>query len=115
MTSLRVFAAASLAVGTALAAVPAAHADATAYLVNVTVRPGYNFPDANAALAYGRGICGEIAAGRPFADIVADIKSDFRTTDDYQGTYLVSQAAQELCPESIWQLRELAAHYRGPA
>jgi hypothetical protein len=32
-----------------------AHADAVAYLVNVTVRPGYNFAGPDAALDYGRG------------------------------------------------------------
>jgi hypothetical protein len=30
---------------------PSAQADAVAYLVNVTVRPGYNFASANDALA----------------------------------------------------------------
>ena len=32
---------------------PSAHADQVAYLVNVHVRPGYNFPNAEAALGYG--------------------------------------------------------------
>jgi hypothetical protein len=31
--------------------VPSANADAVAYLVNVTVRPGYHFANADAALA----------------------------------------------------------------
>lgn len=35
----------------------ARRADNVAYLVNVTVRPGYNIPNADAALAYGYGIC----------------------------------------------------------
>ena len=34
-----------------------AHADTVGYLVNVTTRPGYNFPNADAAVAYGGGIC----------------------------------------------------------
>ena len=33
----------------AVAPVPAARADAVAYLVNVTMRPGYNFTGADAA------------------------------------------------------------------
>jgi hypothetical protein len=37
----------------ALAGAPSAHADQVAYLVNVTVRPGYNFTNAAAALGYG--------------------------------------------------------------
>jgi hypothetical protein len=105
------------ALGRAVAGIgeaPAAHADATAYLVNVTVRPGYNFPDADQALAYGQGICDKIAAGRRYGDIVADIKTDFNTSDEYQASYLISQAAQELCPNLIWQLRNSAAHYVPP-
>jgi hypothetical protein len=38
-----------------------ARADVVAYLVNVTVRPGYSFANADAAMAYGQGICGEVA------------------------------------------------------
>jgi Protein of unknown function (DUF732) len=94
---------------------PAAHADEVAYLVNVTVRPGYNFANADHALTYGRALCAKMSAGVPFAQMVRDIKSDFRTSDDYQGTYLLSQAAQELCPVNIWQLRNSAAGYRPPA
>lgn len=89
-----------------------AHADSLGYLINVTVRPGYNFADANQALAYGQGICDKTVAGEPFAQLVADIKSDLGTDDDFQATYLISQAAQELCPAAIWQLRQSAAHYR---
>ncbi len=97
-----------------LAGAAAAHADAVAYLVNVTVRPGYNFPNADAALAYGQGICDHVAQGRSYADIVADPKSDFDASDEYQASYLISQAVNELCPPLIWQLRNSAAGYRAP-
>lgn len=90
-----------------------ARADAVAYLVNVTVRPGYNFPNADAALAYGHALCGKIANGVPFAQLVTDVTRDFAATDPYQGSYLVSQATQELCPQLISQLRQSAAGYRG--
>lgn len=105
------------ALGRAVAGIgeaPAAHADATAYFVNVTVRPGYNFANADQALAYGQGICDKVAAGRRYGDVVADIKTDFNTSDEYQASYLISQAAQELCPNLIWQLRNSAAHYTPP-
>jgi Protein of unknown function (DUF732) len=105
------------ALGRAVAGIgeaPSAHADATAYLVNVTVRPGYNFANADQALAYGQGICDKIAAGRHYGDVVADIKTDFNTSDEYQASYLISQAAQELCPNLVWQLRNSAAHYVPP-
>lgn len=88
-----------------------AHADALGYLVNVTVRPGYNFANAEQAVAYGNGICDKIIGGEPFSQLVADIKADFSTDDEFQATYLISQAAQELCPAAIWQLRQSAAHY----
>jgi Protein of unknown function (DUF732) len=84
------------------------------FLVNVTVRPGYNFPNADAALAYGHGICDKVAATRSYAQIVGDIKADFNTTDEYQADYLISQAVEELCPALIWQLRNSAANYRPP-
>jgi hypothetical protein len=42
---------------------PCARADAVAYLVNVTVRPGYNFPNAGAALSYGYGFCDKVSQG----------------------------------------------------
>jgi hypothetical protein len=98
----------------AVSAVPTANADAVAYLVNVTVRPGYNFANADHALAYGYGVCDKIRAGRPYAQLIEDIKADFRTPDDYQGAYLVAQSAQELCPAQIWAVRNSAAGYVGP-
>lgn len=43
----------ALLCGVVTAAVPPhARADVVAYLVNVTVRPGYNFANADAALSY---------------------------------------------------------------
>ncbi|MCT7657092.1 DUF732 domain-containing protein [Mycobacterium deserti] len=96
--------------GFALPAAPVS-ADPVAYLVNVTVRPGYNFASADHALAYGRGVCDKITAGLPYGQLVRDIKNDFRTNDEYQASYLISQAANELCPAQIWQLRNSAAGY----
>jgi hypothetical protein len=96
----------------ATAAGPPARADTVAYLVNVTVRPGYNFPNADAALAYGQGICDKVAQGRPYAAIIGDIWADFNTNNEYQASYLISQAVNELCPANIWQLRNSAAHYQ---
>lgn len=104
-----------LGVTAAVATAPAAGADTVAYLVNVTVRPGYNFPNADAALSYGRGVCERVRGGTPFARLARDVMADFSSTDEYQGTYLISQAVNELCPELTWQLRNSAAHYTGPA
>jgi hypothetical protein len=95
-------------------AAPTARGDAVAYLVNVTVRPGYNFADADVALAYGQGICDKVARGHWYAQILADVKTDFATSDEYQASYLVAQAVNELCPAMIWQLRNSAADYRPP-
>jgi Protein of unknown function (DUF732) len=94
------------------ATVPGARADVVAYLVNVHMRPGYDFPNADAALSYGYGICDKVSAGRTFADLVAAVRADFDAADDYQGSYLVGQAVNELCPAMIWQLRNSAGHYR---
>ena len=84
-----------------------------AYLVNVTVRPGYNFANADAAIAYGNTVCTRIAGGRPFTDLVGEVMGELRTNDDYQASYLIAQAANELCPQHIWQLRTSAAGYTG--
>ena len=100
--------------GAAVAVSPCARADVVAYLVNVHVRPGYNFPNADAALSYGYGICDKMAAGRGFPEVMADVRADFNTSDDYQASYLISQAVNELCPAQIWQLRNSAAHYQSP-
>jgi hypothetical protein len=94
-------------------AMPQARADSVAYLVNVTVRPGYNFPNADAALAYGYGICDKIGQGRGYSPLISDTMADFATSDEYQAVYLVNQAVNELCPAMIWQLRQSAAHYTG--
>ena len=97
----------------AITPAPAAQADTLAYLVNVTVRPGYNFPDAQAALDYGYGICDRVRAGVGYAENVSMIKTRFATGDDYQAAYLINQAVNELCPALIWQLRQSAAGYTG--
>lgn len=89
-----------------------ARADVTAYLVNVTMRPGYNFANADAALSYGHDLCDKVAQGRTYAQVMGDIKTDFNTADEYQASYLLSQAVNELCPALIWQLRQSAANYR---
>jgi hypothetical protein len=92
----------------------AAHADDVAYLVNVTVRPGYDFANAAAALAYGHGLCEKVERGQNYGDVIRDVKSDFATPDEFQASYLVTQAVGELCPDQIWQLRKSAGGYRPP-
>ena len=99
----------------ALAAAPSAHADQVAYLVNVTVRPGYNFPNAEAALGYGYSICDRVEAKMGYGQLVDEVKADFNSADYYQGAYLINQAVNELCPAQIWQLRQSAAGYTLPA
>jgi hypothetical protein len=93
---------------------PSARGDAVAYLVNATVRPGYHFANPDGALPYGQGICDTVAQGRGYAQIIGEVQADFQTADDYQASYLITQAVNELCPASIWQLRNSAAGYRRP-
>ncbi|AFM19607.1 Protein of unknown function (DUF732) [Mycolicibacterium chubuense NBB4] len=100
-----------LATGATLASAPVASADVVAYLVNVHVRPGYNFPNADAAIGYGQSICDRVAAKMSYAELVDQVKADFHTADYYQGAYLINQAVNELCPAQIWQLRQSAAGY----
>jgi hypothetical protein len=109
---------AAVAAGGAAMAVslaPSANADVVAYLVNVHVRPGYNFPNAEAAIDYGQSICDRVAAKMSYAQLVEQVKADFNTGDYYHGAYLINQAVNELCPAQIWQLRQSAAGYTVPA
>jgi hypothetical protein len=103
------------AAGAAVITAPPSVADEIGYLVNVTVRPGYNFANARAALDYGYGLCDRIGQHQSYADLATTIRSDFNTSDEFQISYLLSQATQELCPAQIWQLRQSAAGYRAPA
>jgi hypothetical protein len=98
-----------------VALAPPAGADAVAYLVNVHVRPGYNFPNADAAIGYGNTICDRVAAKMGYGQLVDQVKADFHSTDYYQGAYLINQAVNELCPAQIWQLRQSAGGYTLPA
>lgn len=101
-------AAASLCVTSSISPI-AARADAVAYLINVTVRPGYNFGNADMALDYGHAICGRVGAGQSYREVVIGVESDFNNPDAYQASYLITQAVNELCPSLIWQLRNSAA------
>jgi hypothetical protein len=103
----------SLAIGSLLNP-SAARADTVAYLVNVTVRPGYQFPNADAALSYGHALCDKVATGEGYADLTADVQRDFSTSDYYQAAYLINQAGNELCPDEIFKLRNSAANYTLP-
>lgn len=107
--------AALTAAAAAFTLAPAANADVVAYLVNVHVRPGYNFPNADAAIGYGNSICDRVAAQMSYAQLVGEVGADFNTSDYYQSAYLINQAVNELCPAQIWQLRQSAAGYTGPA
>jgi hypothetical protein len=108
------FAAAGMLGVATLMLTPCARADVVTYLVNVTVRPGYNFANADAALSYGHGICDKVSQGRTYGQVMGDVKADTNTSDEYQASYLISQAVNELCPALIWQLRNSAANYRPP-
>ena len=88
--------------------------DVVAYLVNVHVRPGYNFPNADAALSYGYGICDKVAAGRGFPEVMADVRADFNTSDDYQASYLIIAGCQRTLPRSDLAAANSAAHYQSP-
>ncbi|MGB3895632.1 MAG: DUF732 domain-containing protein [Mycolicibacter sinensis] len=111
---------ASVLSGIALMSVaPSSHADVEpdkklAYLIGVTMRPGYGFANAEEALDYGYGICAKVSRDVGYGRLITEVQADFRTSDDYHASYLISQAVNELCPDLIWQLRNSAAHYRPP-
>ena len=92
--------------------VPSVQADPVTYVNSVNVRGGFNFPSGDAAIAYGRGVCDKIAAGRSYGQIIGDIKVDVAGGDEGQANYLVGQVINELCPELIGPLRSSAGNYR---
>lgn len=98
-----------------VAGTPRAEADATAYLIAVIVRPGYNFASAEAALNYGHGICDKLRVGRGYSELLREVEADFSTSDEYQAQYLINEATDNLCPAQIWQLRNSGRHYVPPA
>jgi hypothetical protein len=112
--AITAMAAALATAATAISLPSPANADTVAYLVNVHVRPGYNFPNAEAAIGYGNTICDRVAAKMSYSQLVDQVKADFHTTDYYQGAYLINQAVNELCPAQIWQLRQSAGGYTLP-
>lgn len=97
------------------AGVARARADSLAYLIDVTVRPGYNFANPDDALAYGHQLCDKVSHDRVYTDLVGDVESELHTRDQFQASYLIDKAFNELCPAQIWQLRTSAAHYTSPA
>lgn len=64
------------------------------------------------ALRYGYGICRKVEQGSNYAQLVAEVKADIQTVDEFQASYLIGQAANAaLCPNLTWQLRNSAANY----
>lgn len=88
-----------------------ARADALGYLVNVTMRPGYQFADADAALAYGYQLCDQTRTGTSYPDLMRGVRSDLATEDEFQASYLIGQAIDQLCPSELWLLRHSAGGY----
>jgi len=64
---VKVAALAACAAAVGVATAQPARADSVGYLVNVTVRPGYNFANADAAVSYGYGLCDQIGSGVSYA------------------------------------------------
>lgn len=88
-----------------------ATASTGAYIINVTVKP-YNFPNGD-AFGYGYGLCDRVRQGLTYPQMVGGVKADFNNDDEWAAVYLINQAIGELCPDQIWQLRNVAIGYRG--
>lgn len=82
-----------------------------AYIINVTVKP-YNFPNGD-AFGYGYGLCDRVRQGLTYPQLIGGVKADFNNDDEWSAVYLINQAIGELCPDQIWQLRQVAMGYRG--
>ncbi|MCH9642987.1 MAG: DUF732 domain-containing protein [Actinomycetia bacterium] len=93
-----------------LAGAQTASADDLGYLVNIFQVRGINFPDPGAAVAYGQTICMRVGGDMSYVELMNQVKAEVGLSEFLAG-YLISQAAEELCPEQIWQLRNSAAGY----
>ncbi|CAA0115774.1 Uncharacterised protein [Mycolicibacterium vanbaalenii] len=91
----------------------AAPAPEVEYTYNVVVRRHFDFPN-NDALGFGHGICDDVANGKRYADILADVKNEVRPNNEQSANYVVSYAVGLLCPNMIWQLRNSAGGYVAP-
>ncbi|HKI40693.1 MAG TPA: DUF732 domain-containing protein, partial [Mycobacterium sp.] len=79
--------------GVPLALAPWAHAapaPEVEYLYDVTVRRHYDFPNTTDALNYGYGICDKVTAGKSYAQVMGDVKSDVTPSDEFAANYLIS-------------------------
>jgi hypothetical protein len=94
--------------GVAVSVAPHARADAVAYVVNVTMRPGYNFPNADAALAYGHNVCDKVTAGSTYSQIM---QGALRHPRRVPGLVSDHSGGQRIVSGLVWQLRNSAAHY----
>jgi hypothetical protein len=83
------------------------------YVYDVMVRRHYDFPN-NDAIGYGYGICGKVAQGEGYPQVMGEVKNDVTPNDEFAANYLVSNAVGILCPAQIWQLRNSAAGYQPP-
>jgi len=107
---------ATAAHGSAIGAVPQAHAvpaPEVEYVYNVMLRRHYDFPG-NDALGYGYGICDRVSRGEGYGQVMDAVKQDVTPNDEFAANYLVSYAVNVLCPNQIWQLRNSADGYRLP-
>jgi hypothetical protein len=92
----------------------AAPAPEVEYVYDVMVRRHYNFPNPTEAVNYGHGICDKVGRGDSYPQVMGDVKNDVLPNDEFAANYLISYAVNLLCPASIWQLRNTAAHYQPP-
>ena len=88
-----------------------AHADDVGFLVNVFQMNAFPFPNAETTLAYGQSICTRVETKMPYAELIGQVRGELNISEFLAG-YLISQAAEELCPAQIWQLRQSAAGYK---
>jgi hypothetical protein len=61
-------------------------------------------------LAYLQGMCDKVSGGQTYAQTVADLKSDFTTSEKYQASHPIDKGCQRMVPRA-----DLAAAQLGGA
>lgn len=81
---------------------PPADADPVAHVVDGALRPGYHFAKADEAVVHGHGFCDSESHGSVYAEVMRDVKADFRNPDEYQAS----------CHQSRWSTNRVPRSFR---
>jgi Protein of unknown function (DUF732) len=93
--------AAVLAGATALAAPAYADANDQNFLQTIQNETGLEITDGPALIAAAQGLCSELKQGKPYNQVVLDVRKNNEEWDAHDASFFVSTSAQAYCPEVV--------------